>query len=100
MPVFKDARILTAKELVTTYLNPQKIALLKNSFVEYKKVGGTSVPKSKLKQFEHRKMLHDSCKEYLTMDAKKPVTSRRMPLIINEPSMCTLKRDSVLSNLS
>jgi hypothetical protein len=44
MPVFKDARILTEKELITTYLNPQKIALLKNSFVEYKKVGGPSVP--------------------------------------------------------
>lgn len=60
--------------------------MLKNSFIEYKKIGGTSVPKLQLQQIENRKNLLDRLRKQFATEHSPSIVKPSKPLIINETS--------------
>lgn len=48
----KDAQLMSKERLASTYLDPGRLAKLKNCFFEYKKIGGTSIPELTLHRSE------------------------------------------------
>ena len=66
--------IMSGLEFSECYLDPKQISKVKNSFVEYKKIGGTSVPKLQLQRHEQNdenmKVLKENRLKALALEEK------------------------------